>query len=175
MSFNLNFLAPKRPLFTLEIELEDIHRSVLDKGDQVLQLKHGVAYAGKEKAGRLPSPIWNYVNHFGFAKYIKRTGYNYFNIELYGEEDRSLIVPDPGTQPKLYKCPCGFPYMIPHEEYLCSLVDRNDHIDVLVGGEKIAEYSDKKIETLRKQLGWKTTAQFEPMRNRGFVYICTRK
>ena len=168
-------LEPEKPLFTLEIELEDTHDDVLYKGAQILQLKHGVAYVDKEVAGRVPDPIWDYAKHFGFANYLKRTGYNYFDMEVYGKADRSLIVSDPGTQPKNYRCPCNFPYMIPHEEYACDLVDKGDHIDVKVGGVKVAEYADKKIDTLRKQLGWKTTAQFEPMRNRGFLYVLTRK
>lgn len=178
MLLHRKVLEPEKPLFTMEIELEDINRNVLDQGAQILQLKHGIAYDGKYKAGKVPDLIWDYIKHFGFANYLKRTGYNYFDVEVYGKDNSSLIVPDPGKQPKFYRCKCGFPYMVPHEEYKCELIDKEDHFDVKVGGVKVAEYSDeRKIGVLRKQIGWNwdTRAQFEPSRNRGFLYVLTRK
>lgn len=157
-------------LFTLEVELSQYDGDVLDKGAQILTLKNGVAMSGKEAAGRIAPGVWDYLTRFCTPDVMSRTGYNTFEVSARGETDRSLIVEPANKRP--YQFDCGrskvFPYMLPHEEYLCNLVDCQDHFNVFVGHDKVAEYYDRKnrgkLDVIRKYLsyGWRTTAQLEP-------------
>lgn len=189
MLFDKLFKKPEDPvpekkplLFTLQVELERYNSDVLDKGAQTFTLRDdGSAVSGRQIAGYLSPAVWNYIRSFGSADKLRRKGYNDFEVKVYGEADRSLIVPDPHKKPYQYDCKCGFPHMIPHEEYLCSLTDNGDSFDVYVDNTKVATYVDTKnrgkIDTIRRYLsrGWQTTAQLEPYHSKATLVINIRK
>ena len=157
-------------LFSLEVELEQYDGDVLDKGAQTFALKNGIAFAGKEVAVRIADSVWEYITRFGTPDTMTRTGYNTFSVSVCGEADRSLIVPASDKRPYEYDCVSSkkFPFMLPYEEYQCTLSDCDDHFNVYVDGIKVGTYIDKKnrgkLDVIRKQLGygWRTTASLQP-------------
>ena len=167
-------------LFTMDIELDPCDRSVLDQGVQTMSVnKDGTVKSNKAVAGRIPECLWAYMQHFDAPAFITRKGYNLFTASICGEADRSLIVPEADKRPYIYGCGSvtPLPFMLPHEEYLCDLEDKDDHFDVFVGGNKVGEYYDKKnrgkLDTIRKYLsyGWRTTAQLELDTKYGVLYV----
>ena len=181
-----DFLKKKKPepekpyLFTMPVILEPYNSQVLDKGAQVLKVDGaGNAWASGAPAGKIRAYSWEYIKYFGAVKDLKRTKYNEFNADVYGEADKTLIISENEESPHLYECDItkAIPRILPNVKYICSLDDKGTYIEVYVGGVKAGTCRDKhnRLENIRKFLsyGWQTTAilKLKPENCRVFVSI----
>ena len=169
-------------LFTLNVKLEPYDNSVLNEGGQKFTLKKdGTALSGRKIAGKVYGPAWNYITHFGTADTLKRTDFNKFDVDVYGEIDRSNVFEDPNDRPYIYRCGkiSWYPYMLPGTEYHCNLRKNGDDLDIYVAGSKIGTMEEKRdrVAKLTHMLegGYQATAQIEPYLDSCGVFVIVRK
>ena len=180
-----DFLKKKKKeplLFTMKVILNPCNDNVLMQGCQLMTLSSdGKAYAGKKKAGSIPPNTWRYITGFCIPDHMQRTGYNSCDVEVRGEADMANTFPDPHDKPYIYRCGHVkvYPHLLPATEYLCDLVRSDDHLDIMVNGEKIGEMSDDRgrCEKLERMIagGFQTTAQIELSPESCGIFVIVRK
>ena len=180
-----DFLKPKKPLlFTQRVQLDPSEDKILMEGCQMMSLKKdGSAYAGKKYCGKVFKPCWDYIRGFDTPDQMKRTGFNSFEVEVRGEADMTGIFPDPHDNPYIYRCGHSllYPHLLPNTEYMCDLVDKKDHFDIMVNGSMIGTIEEKegrdRVSKLRGMLaqGYQTTAQIEPTPASCGIFVIVRK
>lgn len=178
-----DLLKKKEPLlFKMKAMLDPCDDDVLMKGCQLMKLKDdGTAYAGKEKAGKIPANVWEYITSFCTPKKMQRTGYNSFEVEVRGAADIPNAIPDPHDKPYIYRCghEKHFPHMLPGTEYLCALSKNGDDLDIIVNDQKIGTVTDKdgRVKRLEDMIrkGFQTSAQIEPSPMSCGIFLIVRK
>lgn len=170
-------------LFTIDVMLDPCNDAVLNEGTQVMTLdKNGTAYAGRKIAGKIDPHCWAYITGFGTPDQMKRLAYNRFKVEVRGAADMSDVFPDPHDKPYIYRCGYSqeYPHMLPMTEYRCSLVDQDDHFDVVVAGNVVGRMNDDRYGRLKKlsamiSKGFQTTAQIDPDGKACGFFVIVRK
>lgn len=163
-------------LFTLDVKLDPFDEDVLQEGAQDFSIVDGAAYANGKYAGKVN--LWDYIKNFDRPNHMRRTDFNRFDVDVYGEADCSLVAEDVPKKPYDYECDfVVYPAMLPDTEYLCSLKLNNDHYDVIFDGNKIGELWDRKnrgvIEKVQKMImrNWRTVAMVHPARGNLVLYV----
>ena len=172
-----------KPLFTIMVELKPYNSRYIDYTDMVLQLTDdGTAMLDGHVVGRVEKHAWAYITTMGTAKELRQEGYNMFNVDVYGEPDRSLVVRDPHDDPYIYRCDKtkNYPAMLPSTEYRCELIRNDDRFDIIVGGNKIGTLKDNgkgRVDRLDAMIkaGYQTTAQTEIYLTYAQIFVIVRK
>ena len=180
----LGFFEKKSaPLFTLDLTLDGLSDDAASAKATTVKIKQdGSVYAGFRNIGTIAAPLWNYIRQFGTPKEMRRITPLVFEVDVPGTADREQICTNTAAHPYTYTCgsTCVWPRMIPKTEYNCDLVDRDDHLDVMVAGTKIGQMNEveerKRLSKVRSMMksGFQATAKIAPQNTYCDLYVNLR-